>query len=394
MLRTRKKIILNIFFLLLLVFSCSKDSRRINYALNGGIGGTGIFGEDNGIGGTGIIGTISGYGSIIVNGFTIDYEPNQIVKSQNKNKLASELSIGQLVAVEAIFINDKFIAKNIFEQIALLGKVDAVNLTNREITVEGEKVLILPNTIGNSLDINSLKVGTNISIHGLRDDERLYSSHISLTSPNNAPFVTGTVTSIKDDMIMIDNNRSFLISSDNTLNLKKGDFIKIDLKKEFDNFITSSEVVKIYGQMFDGRVNRIAIEGFYYDEVLNNVKKNLSRKIIFETIKGNKLTTNRIISLKKDEWQNLFLKDIFKNSNRKIKFDKKTIQLKNQLKYKKNTQNMQNNHRREHLNHDIIEKGNGGQGNSGGGQGNSGGGQGNSGGEQGNSGGGQGGGRR
>ena len=342
MLRTRKKIILNIFLFLLLVFSCSKDSRRINYALNGGIGGTGIFGDDNGIGGTGIIGTISGYGSIIVNGFTIDYAPNQIVKSQNKDKLASELSIGQLVAVEAVFLNDKFIAKNIFEQISLLGKINDINLTNQEITVEGEKVLVLPNTIGNSLDINSLKVGTKVSIHGLRDDKRLYSSHISITSPNNAPFVTGTITTIKDDMIMIDNNRSFLIRSDDKLNVKEGDFIKITLEKEFDNFITSSEVVKIYGKMFDGRVNRISIEGFYYDEVLNPFNRTLSRKIIFETIKDNKLTKNRIISLKKDKWQNLFLKEILKNSNKNIKFHKKTSQLKSELKSKKNNKNNRN----------------------------------------------------
>jgi hypothetical protein len=46
-----------------------------------GIGGTGQpFNRNPGIGGTGIIGTITGFGSILVNGYEVDYAPEQPIK--------------------------------------------------------------------------------------------------------------------------------------------------------------------------------------------------------------------------------------------------------------------------------------------------------------------------
>lgn len=289
------------------ISSPSKDAENVYIAWNGGIGGTGISGEDEfGIGGTGIIGTISGFGSIIVNGIHINYEPDQIVESPIGEKKVEDLSIGHVVAVEAKMFNGRLVAQKLIQQIALTGRVNSVDSLSGEIEVAGEKIVILPNSVGDSLVFDDISIGAQIAISGIRDSEALYATHISNISKYALPFASGNITAIKNGQIVLDDRLSFNFPNKSQLNLNVGDFISIqnisDSKKDDQ---TKFMINRIYGRMFDGRVNRTSVEGFFKspkaaDETQNAFhKRPLERQIIFK-IKDSKNQMKTIGSIQVD----------------------------------------------------------------------------------------------
>lgn len=289
------------------ISSPTKDSENVYIAWNGGIGGTGISGEDEfGIGGTGIIGTISGFGSIIVNGIHINYEPDQIVESPLGEKKAEDLSIGHVVAVEAKMFNGRLVAQKLIQQIALTGRVNSVDSLSGEIEVAGEKIVILPNSVGDSLVFDDISIGAQIAISGMRDSEALYATHISNISKYALPFTSGNVTAMKNGQIVLDGRLRFNFANKSQLNLSVGDFISIQnisASKKVDQ--TKLTINRIYGRMFDGRVNRTSVEGFFkspkaVDETQNAFRKRHSERQIVFKIKDSKNHMKTIGSIQVD----------------------------------------------------------------------------------------------
>ena len=288
------------------------DVDNIYIAWNGGIGGTGISGDDHGIGGTGIIGTISGFGSIIVNGIHIDYESTQKLESLLGEKTAASLAIGHVVAVEAELVKGQFVARRIIEQIALFGTVESIDITTGEIKVVGERVLVLPNNNGASLAIEDIKVGAQIAISGIRDTDVIYASQISPVSRSAAAFASGTVTAIEGEQVTIDNSRRFRVPENSGVALKIGDFVGIrNIGNKTKGRQTISSIERVYGQMFDGQVTRTAVEGFFAPHKaaalgVNPLQKGrASRQVIFK-IKDAKHRVRNVgsVELDRKNWQN------------------------------------------------------------------------------------------
>jgi hypothetical protein len=258
----------------------------------GGIGGTGISNWQGGIGGTGIVGTITGFGSIIVNGIHIEYEQSQTVETVFGDKPSSELSIGQVVAVQAEIIDGAIRAQRIIEQTALYGVVESVDIDKGEMVIDGERVLMLDNANNPEFDLSQIQVGSKLAISGVRDATALYASFANrvddqfLDLPN---LKSGRVTHVDDVNIVIDNRITIpLLEYPSTKQQwSVGDFVSVEGPR--NNSINQGDgkqlktLRKVYGNMLDGKVNRIAIEKLEYT---NGQKQTLTndqaqRKVLF-----------------------------------------------------------------------------------------------------------------
>ena len=227
-----------------------------------------------------------------MNGIHIEYSPSQKLESPLFEQTAANLSIGHVVAVEAEKINGELFAKRIIQQIALAGKVEAIDTVNSLIRVDGEEVSILANENLNNLMLNNIKIGSQVVISGMRDANLLYATNIS-TERNQVPsLISGNVTAIKSGQIVIDSRLIFNVTEEFTQNLKVGDFVSIN--KNYDATDIKSEkytIKRFYGQLFDGKVNRVSVEGFFnprekYSKPNKKVAQNqLERQIIF-SVKG------------------------------------------------------------------------------------------------------------
>ena len=269
----------------------SKNANNNIYAAwEGGIGGTGISNNDYGIGGTGIVGTISAFGSIVVNGLHIEYSKLQPLESFLGNKTAASLAIGNVVAIEADLVEGQLVARRIIEQIALSGTVESVDLTHSKIIVAGELVVVLPNNNGTSLMIEDINIGSQVAISGLRDTGALYASQVSPVLNSMVAFASGTITNIDEGRMTVDNNRTFNIKGNALDDYKVGDFVSIRIDgNSYQKIQSKTSVERIYGQMFDGRVTRTAIEGFFAPHKTASTsedplqKGSTSRQVVFKT---------------------------------------------------------------------------------------------------------------
>ena len=291
----------------------SKNANNNIYAAwEGGIGGTGISNNDYGIGGTGIVGTISAFGSIVVNGLHIEYSKLQPLESFLGKKTAASLAIGNVVAVEADLVKGQLVARRIIEQIALSGTVDSVDLTHNKIIVAGELVVVLPNDNGTSLIIEDINVGSQIAISGLRDSGTLYASQVLQVPKGMITFASGTITNIDVGQMTVDNSRTFNIKRNSLDDVKVGDFVGIKIDgNSYQEMQSKTSVERIYGQMFDGRVTRTAVEGFFAPHKTASTsvdvlkKGRASRQVVFKIKDGkNRLRTVRSVDLGRRNWKN------------------------------------------------------------------------------------------
>ena len=291
----------------------SKNANNNIYAAwEGGIGGTGISNNDYGISGTGIVGTISAFGSIVVNGLHIEYSKLQPLESFLGNKTAASLAIGNVVAIEADLVEGQLVARRIIEQIALSGTVESVDLTHSKIIVAGELVVVLPNNNGTSLMIEDINIGSQIAISGLRDSGALYASQVSPVPSHIAAFASGTITNIDEGRMTVDNSRTFDIKGTALDDIKVGDFVGIKTDgNSYQEIQSKTFVERIYGQMFDGRVTRTAVEGFFASHKTASTsvdplqKGRASRQVVFKTKDSkNRLRTVGYVELDRKNWKN------------------------------------------------------------------------------------------
>ena len=134
----------------------------------GGMGGTGAvaaaprFGE-GGIGGTGIVGVISGFASICVNGIEIQYDAATPVWDNGRAGSASQLLVGQVVAVTAAGSGAQTTARGIATVHTLVGPLDAVDAATGQLQVMGQKVVALA-----PADLAGLSAGDWVRVGGYR----------------------------------------------------------------------------------------------------------------------------------------------------------------------------------------------------------------------------------
>ena len=134
----------------------------------GGMGGTGAvaaaprFGE-GGIGGTGIVGVISGFASICVNGIEVQYDAATPVWDNGRPCSASQLLVGQVVAVTAAGTGAQTTARGIATVHTLVGPLDAVDAATGQLQVMGQKVVALA-----PADLTGLRPGDWVRVGGLR----------------------------------------------------------------------------------------------------------------------------------------------------------------------------------------------------------------------------------
>jgi Domain of unknown function (DUF5666) len=161
--------------------------------LDEGVGGTGFAtgvaraggDEDDGVGGTGIFGIISAFGSIVVNGVHIDYEDETPVVVDGVTGSPSDFAIGQVVAVEAEPMGERYQAHLVEVQHAALGPVSDVDPVARTIRVLGQTIEVAPSDRLPEID-------EWVRVSGLRGaDEQVIATRIDPASPSLGAFVRG-----------------------------------------------------------------------------------------------------------------------------------------------------------------------------------------------------------
>ncbi|AWZ02314.1 MAG: DUF5666 domain-containing protein [Rhodobiaceae bacterium] len=157
-----------------------------------GVGGTGFVsdvaqasGGDEGVGGTGIFGVITAFGSIVVNGVHIDYEDETPVVVDGVAGTPADFAIGQVVAVEARPMGERYQAKLVEVQHAAMGPVSDVDETARTITVLGQIIQVAETDRLPLLD-------EWVRVSGLRGpDEQVVATRIDPVPASRGAFVRG-----------------------------------------------------------------------------------------------------------------------------------------------------------------------------------------------------------
>jgi hypothetical protein len=157
----------------------------------GGLGGTGQVAE-GGLGGTGIVGVVTGFGSICVNGIKVDYAPDTPVLRDGRPVPQSELSVGQVVALQAEGDAPALRARHIAVLDAVVGPLGSVDAAGARFTVMGQAATALAPG-----DLNGFRTGQWVRVSGLR----LASGEIRATRVQAAPegpvWVAGMLTRVE-----------------------------------------------------------------------------------------------------------------------------------------------------------------------------------------------------
>jgi len=156
-----------------------------------GVGGTGFAtgmadtDGDEGVGGTGIYGIISAFGSIVVNGVHIDYADETPVVVDGVAGSPTDFAIGQVVAVEAEPMGERYQAHLVEVQHAAMGPVSDVDPLARTIRVLGQTIEVAPSDRLPEID-------EWVRVSGLRGaDEQVVATRIDPVSPSLGAFVRG-----------------------------------------------------------------------------------------------------------------------------------------------------------------------------------------------------------
>jgi hypothetical protein len=155
-----------------------------------GFGGTGVTAQKDGFGGTGIIGIITGFASVCVNGVEAHFDSNTHVDIDGTTSSIDYLKIGDLVAIDAKGQGEEVSAKTISVVHAVVGRVDSINMSQHQINVLGQQILLSPTTQGG----NSLKVGQTIAVSGFVDSKgAIQALRVDQVSNNTPSLITGTM---------------------------------------------------------------------------------------------------------------------------------------------------------------------------------------------------------
>jgi hypothetical protein len=158
--------------------------------LPGGLGGTGQPArtpatQEGGLGGTGVVGVVTGFASICVNGLEVDFDQNTPLQRDGQQALARDLSVGQVVALQAVGQGDRLRATQIAMLDAVVGPIARMDPGTGRLTVMGQAVVVL-----NAADVQGLVPGDWVRVSG----HRLASGEIRATRVQRAEAGQGLVT--------------------------------------------------------------------------------------------------------------------------------------------------------------------------------------------------------
>ena len=230
----------------------------------GGIGGTGAvavaprFGE-GGIGGTGIVGVISGFASICVNGIEVQYDTATPVWDNGRAGSASQLLVGQVVAVTATGSGAQTTARGIATVHTLVGPLDAVDAPSGQLQVMGQKVTALA-----PADLAGLSPGDWVRVGGYRRaGGDIAASRIEPWSARDAALaqVRGPASSVLGKRLQVGNTPVDLSGLALPLTLTAGQEVWVSGSWR-GGVLQASQLVAEPTRMGLGRVDRVVLEGF------------------------------------------------------------------------------------------------------------------------------------
>ncbi|NQZ96764.1 MAG: hypothetical protein HRU01_09660 [Myxococcales bacterium] len=142
-----------------------------------GIGGTGLTadGDDSGIGGTGIFGTVTAFGSVCVNGLRVHYANDAEVEVNGRPADVSALGVGQVVWILAAERDGRLETDRIAVHSAVAGRIEAVDAARRRLRVAGWDIIVPDDSrpivlgAGRQRGFASLAVGQSVDGSGLPD---------------------------------------------------------------------------------------------------------------------------------------------------------------------------------------------------------------------------------
>jgi len=185
--------------------------RLTSDSTTGGIGGTGIQTAEQkegktpppgGIGGTGISGMVTAFGSICVNGFKIDYQPQQVQGE-------APLAIGQVVNVVADTSNHAWVARRVVQEILVSGPIIEFSPGQSRLSVMQQQVVLDPavrvvDKTGQRMPLNKLAISDQIYVSGFRrHDGAILATFIGESEPKRAASIIGPATAVGDRLLMI-----------------------------------------------------------------------------------------------------------------------------------------------------------------------------------------------
>lgn len=226
-----------------------------------GVGGTGFVsdvaqasGGDEGVGGTGIFGVITAFGSIVVNGVHIDYEDETPVVVDGVAGTPDDFAIGQVVAVEARPMGERYQAKLVEVQHAALGPVSDVDEAARTITVLGQTIQVAETDRLPFID-------EWVRVSGLRGpDEQVVATRIDPVPASRGAFVRGVALSAEGEGLTLGGlrfDRPFI----NGRTIEIGD--EILLRGVFRaRAFEVTDFVKAPRDPFGGRMSDLLVQGF------------------------------------------------------------------------------------------------------------------------------------
>ncbi len=230
--------------------------------LDEGVGGTGFstsdtvanIGGDEGVGGTGIFGVITAFGSIVVNGVHIDYQDATPVTVDGIAGTPDDFAVGQVVAVEARPMGERYQAHLVEVQHAAMGPVSDVDEEARTITVLGQTIEVAES------DRLPLK-DEWVRVSGLRGpDEQVLATRIDAVSPSRAGFVRGVALPTDGDALAL-GGLTFERPLINGRTIEAGDAVLLRGVVEARGFQVT-DFVKAPREPFGGRMSDLLVQGF------------------------------------------------------------------------------------------------------------------------------------
>jgi hypothetical protein len=170
--------------------------------MEGGIGGTGAVAR-GGVGGTGIsdvpgtvgvVGVVSEFASVCVNGLEIHYEDATPVTINGRASNATQLALGQVVAVEARSAGGQLAASSITILRMLEGPVTRVDADDRTVFVMGQAVRVTDETVGTVAGqrLADIPAGATVHVSGYRNARgEIVASRFDLGAPQEEQSAIG-----------------------------------------------------------------------------------------------------------------------------------------------------------------------------------------------------------
>ncbi|WPC68602.1 DUF5666 domain-containing protein [Rhodoferax ferrireducens] len=240
----------------------------------GGIGGTGmvaskpLFGE-GGIGGTGIVGVITGFASICVNGIEVHYDEKTPVRDNGQSGSASQLAVGQVVAVTATEDGAQITARGISMIHTIVGPVSALDVAKGHLEVVGQEVSALE-----SVDLTVLHTGDWVRVGGYRTaNGAVMASRVdpfSVQATEQLAQVRGPVSVLQGNTVMVGDTQIDLASLALPHGLAVGQ--ELWVSGMWNDGVLHARQIAVNPTMEGlGHVNKVVLEGYIHQLSENEI---------------------------------------------------------------------------------------------------------------------------